>query len=31
MRHVQNDLRRMLNVRRELYNPAAGESKFFHR
>jgi insulysin len=28
MRHVQNDLRRMLNVRRELYNPAAGESKF---
>jgi insulysin len=28
MRHVQNDQRRMLNVRRELYNPAAGESKF---
>ncbi|MDB4474741.1 insulinase family protein, partial [Opitutaceae bacterium] len=28
MRHVQNDLRRMLNVRRELYNPEAGESKF---
>lgn len=28
MRHVQSDLRRMLNVRRELYNPAAGESKF---
>ncbi len=28
MRHVQNDLRRMLNVRREIYNPAAGESKF---
>lgn len=28
MRHVQNDGRRILNVRRELYNPAAGESKF---
>lgn len=28
MRHMQNDLRRMLNVRRELYNPAAGKSKF---
>jgi len=28
MRHVQNDFRRMLNVRRELYDPAAGESKF---
>ncbi|GAB5558472.1 MAG: insulinase family protein [Synoicihabitans sp.] len=28
MRHVQSDVRRMLNVRRELYNPAAGESKF---
>jgi secreted Zn-dependent insulinase-like peptidase len=28
MRHVQNDLRRMLNVRRELYTPTAGESKF---
>lgn len=28
MRHVQNDGRRVLNVRRELYNPAAGESKF---
>ena len=28
MRHVQNDQRRMLNVRRELYHPAAGESKF---
>ncbi len=28
MRHVQNDQRRMLNVRRELYDPAAGESKF---
>jgi insulysin len=28
MRHVQNDSRRVLNVRRELYNPAAGESKF---
>ncbi|WP_221032015.1 insulinase family protein [Actomonas aquatica] len=28
MRHVQNDLRRMLNVRRELYSPEAGESKF---
>lgn len=28
MRHVQSDLRRMLNVRRELYAPEAGESKF---
>ncbi len=28
MRHVQNDLRRMLNVRREIYDPTAGESKF---
>lgn len=28
MRHVQNDLRRMLNVRREIYAPEAGESKF---
>lgn len=28
MRHVQNDARRILNVRREIYNPAAGESKF---
>ncbi|MCC6416253.1 MAG: insulinase family protein, partial [Opitutaceae bacterium] len=28
MRHVQNDARRVMNVRRELYNPAAGESKF---
>lgn len=28
MRHVQNDDRRILNVRRELYDPAAGESKF---
>ena len=28
MRHVQNDLRRQLNVLRELYDPASGESKF---
>ena len=28
MRHVQNDLRRRLNVSRELYDPASGESKF---
>ncbi len=28
MRHVQNDSRRVINVRREIYNPAAGESKF---
>lgn len=28
MRHVQNDSRRVLNVRREIYDPAAGESKF---
>jgi|UniRef100_UPI00404A8F63 insulysin len=27
-RHVQNDSRRVYNVRRELYNPASGESKF---
>ena len=28
MRHVQNDLRRMIGVSRELYDPASGESKF---
>ncbi len=28
MRHVQNDGRRIHNVRRELYNQASGESKF---
>ena len=28
MRHVQNDFRRLLNVSRELYDPASGESKF---
>ncbi len=28
MRHVQNDFRRMINVRREIYSPEAGESKF---
>jgi secreted Zn-dependent insulinase-like peptidase len=28
MRHVQNDLRRMLNVSRELYDPSSGESRF---
>jgi insulysin len=28
MRHVQNDSRRVNGVRREIYNPAAGESKF---
>lgn len=28
MRHVQNDGRRIVNVRREIYNPEAGESKF---
>ncbi len=28
MRHVQNDFRRLLNVTRELYDPASGESKF---
>jgi insulysin len=28
MRHVQNDLRKRLNVSRELYDPTSGESKF---
>jgi insulysin len=28
MRHLQNDFRRTLNVRRELYNPDSGESRF---
>lgn len=28
MRHVQNDFRRVWSVRRELYDPASGESKF---
>ena len=28
MRHVQNDLRRIMSVARELYDPASGESKF---
>ena len=28
MRHVQNDVRRRLNVARELYDPSSGESKF---
>ena len=28
MRHVQNDLRRMISVSRELYDPSSGESKF---
>ena len=28
MRHVQNDLRRIGNVSRELYDPSSGESKF---
>lgn len=28
MRHVQSDSRRILNVRRELYDPTSGESKF---
>jgi len=28
MRHVQNDLRKRLNVARELYDPTSGESKF---
>lgn len=28
MRHMQNDIRRMMNVSRELYAPGSGESKF---
>lgn len=28
MRHVQNDLRRLIGVSRELYDPTSGESKF---
>lgn len=28
MRHMQNDMRRMMNVSRELYAPGSGESKF---